>query len=163
MSQGLKRRHEGLANYLQPLGAPGDVRVVGLQPRQPVAPGGRMPGGFRPIPTSSQRPKGTNATIVYSRTAVADTRKLGRIGQFFKEGDLISAEVMQVNTQDGKISLQTRSIKYGCLSNGFLLKVDSNYVRRMKNHFVELEGPVGSAAKIQLIIGTNGYIWISCK
>ena len=83
--------------------------------------------------------------------------------QFFKEGDLISAEVMQVNTQDGKISLQTRSTKYGCLSNGFLLKVDSNYVRRMKNHFVELEGPVGSAAKIQLIIGTNGYIWISCK
>ena len=32
MSQGLKRKHEGLANYLQPLGAPGDVRVVGLQP-----------------------------------------------------------------------------------------------------------------------------------
>ena len=89
MSQGLKRKHEGLANYLQPLGAPGDVRVVGLQPRQPVAPGGAMPGGFNPIPTSSQRPKGTNATIVYSRTAVADTRKLGRIGKFFKEGDVV--------------------------------------------------------------------------
>ena len=51
MSTNLKRKHEGLANYLQPLGAPGDVRVVGLQPRQPVAPGGAMPGGFRPIPT----------------------------------------------------------------------------------------------------------------
>jgi hypothetical protein len=89
MSQGLKRKHEGLANYLQPLGAPGDVRVVGLQPRQPVAPGGSIPGGFNPIPTSSQRPKGTNATIVYSRTAVADTRKLGRIGKFFKEGDVV--------------------------------------------------------------------------
>jgi len=89
MSQGLKRKHEGLANYLQPLGAPGDVRVVGLQPRQPVAPGGAMPGGFRPIPTSSQGPKRTNATIVYSRTAVADTRKLGRIGKFFKEGDVV--------------------------------------------------------------------------
>ena len=60
--------------------------------------------------------------------------------QFFKEGDLISAEVMQVNSQDGKISLQTRSAKYGCLSSGFLLKVDSNYVRRMKNHFVDFEG-----------------------
>ena len=48
-----------------------------------------MPGGFRPIPTSSQGPKRTNATIVYSRTAVADTRKLGRIGQFFKEGDVV--------------------------------------------------------------------------
>ncbi len=85
----LKRKHEGLANYLQPLGAPGDVRVVGLQPRQPVAPGGRIPGGFRPIPTSSQGPKRTNATIVYSRTAVADTRKLGRMGKFFKEGDVV--------------------------------------------------------------------------
>jgi hypothetical protein len=89
MSQALKRKHEGLANYLQPLGAPGDVRVSGVQPRQSVAPGGGMPGGFRPIPTSSQRPKGTNATIVYSRTAVADTRKLGRIGMFFKEGDVV--------------------------------------------------------------------------
>jgi hypothetical protein len=89
MSQGLKRKHEGLANYLQPLGAPGDVRVVGLQPRQPVAPGGSIPGGFNPIPTSSQGPKRTNATIVYSRTAVADTRKLGRLGKFFREGDVV--------------------------------------------------------------------------
>ena len=89
MSQGLKRKHEGLANYLQPLGAPGDVRVGGLQPRQPVAPSGSIPGGFNPIPTSSQGPKRSNATIVYSRTAVADTRKLGRLGMFFKEGDVV--------------------------------------------------------------------------
>jgi len=89
MSQALKRKYEGLANYLQPLGAPGDVRVGGLQPRQPVAPSGSIPGGFNPIPTSSQGPKRTNATIVYSRTAVADTRKLGRIGKFFKEGDVV--------------------------------------------------------------------------
>ncbi len=90
MSTGLKRKHEGLANYLHPIGAPGTVTAGGgLQPRQPVAPGGSIPGGFRPIPTSSQRPKPTNATIVYSRTAVADTRKLGRIGKFFKEGDVV--------------------------------------------------------------------------
>ena len=90
MSTGLKRKHEGLANYLHPIGAPGGVTAGGgLQPRQPVAPGGSIPGGFRPIPTSSQRPKPTNATIVYSRTAVADTRKLGRIGKFFKEGDVV--------------------------------------------------------------------------
>lgn len=100
MSTNLKRKHEGLANYLQPLGAPGDVRVVGLQPRQPVAPGGRMPGGFRPIPTSSQGPKRTNATIVYSRTAVADTRKLGRIGLFFKEGDLVFTQRIKPALKD---------------------------------------------------------------
>ena len=34
----LKRKHEGLANYLQPIGAPGGVSVTSLQPRQPVAP-----------------------------------------------------------------------------------------------------------------------------
>ena len=100
MSQGLKRKHEGLANYLQPLGAPGDVRVVGLQPRQSVAPGGQMPGGFRPIPTSSQGPKRTNATIVYARTAVADTRKLGRIGLFFKEGDLVFTQRIKPALKD---------------------------------------------------------------
>ena len=100
MSTNLKRKHEGLANYLQPLGAPGDVRVVGLQPRQPVAPGGRMPGGFRPIPTSSQGPKRTNATIVYARTAVADTRKLGRIGLFFKEGDLVFTQRLKPALKD---------------------------------------------------------------
>ena len=100
MSQGLKRKHEGLANYLQPLGAPGDVRVVGLQPRQSVAPGGQMPGGFRPIPTSSQGPKRTNATIVYARTAVADTRKLGRIGLFFKEGDLVFTQRIKPALRD---------------------------------------------------------------
>jgi len=90
MSTSLKRKHEGLSNYLHPIGAPGTVTVGGgLQPRQPVAPNGAIPGGFQPIPTSSQRPKPTNATIVYSRTAVADTRELGRIGKFFTEGDLV--------------------------------------------------------------------------
>ena len=90
MSTSLKRKHEGLANYLHPIGAPGTVTAGGgIQPRQPVGPNGAIPGGFQPIPTSSQRPKPTNATIVYSRTAVADTRKLGRIGKFFKEGDVV--------------------------------------------------------------------------
>ena len=100
MGANLKRKHEGLANYLQPLGAPGDVRVVGLQPRQPVAPAGQVPGGFNPIPTSSQGPKRTNATIVYARTAVADTRKLGRIGLFFKEGDLVFTQRLKPALKD---------------------------------------------------------------
>jgi len=48
---------------------------------------------------------------------------------FFKEGDLISAEVQNVGMQDGKISLQTRN-KNGKLYNGFLFKVDPNFIRR---------------------------------
>jgi exosome complex component RRP4 len=76
---------------------------------------------------------------------------------FFKEGDMISAEVMQVNSNDGKISLQARNLKYGKLLNGFVLKLDSNFIRRMRNHimyFYEDTTPIG------VIIGTNGYVWI---
>ena len=85
----MKRQHEGLQNYLKSLRGPGEVASLTPNPRQPVGPDAPLPIGLRPIPTSSQRPKPTNATIVYSRTAVADTRKLGRIGKFFKEGDVV--------------------------------------------------------------------------
>jgi len=78
---------------------------------------------------------------------------------FFKEGDIISAEVMQVNSSSGQIMLQTRNLKYGKLLNGFMLKADSNFIRRMKNHIIDFmtdreEFSIGS------IIGTNGYVWI---
>ena len=80
---------------------------------------------------------------------------------FFKEGDIISAEVMQVNSSDGKISLQTRNLKYGKLSNGFLMKIDSNFVRRMKNHMIEVNIERNNRKYISgLIVGTNGYIWV---
>ena len=80
---------------------------------------------------------------------------------FFKEGDIISAEVMQVNSSDGKISLQTRNLKYGKLSNGFLMKIDSNFVRRMKNHMIEVNIERNNKKYISgLIVGTNGYIWV---
>ncbi len=87
-----KRKYEGLANYLQPSGAPGNVGVVGLQPRQPVGPTGQIPGGFQPIPTSSQGPKRTNATIVYSRTAVTDAQTMGPLVNSFGEGDVVFTE-----------------------------------------------------------------------
>lgn len=69
---------------------------------------------------------------------------------------MISAEVQQVGTYDGKISLQTRNEKYGKLKNGMFLKVDNNFVRKMKNHVLEFfyEPEIGC------ILGTNGYIWI---
>ena len=40
------------------------------------------------------------------------------IRDYFIEGDLISAEVQQVGTFDGKINIQTRNQKYGKLKNG---------------------------------------------
>jgi exosome complex RNA-binding protein Rrp4 len=39
-----------------------------------------------------------------------------------------------------------------------LLKLDSNFIRRMKNHIIEFfEEP---KPVVGVIIGTNGYVWI---
>ncbi|KAI8429655.1 hypothetical protein MSG28_000234 [Choristoneura fumiferana] len=71
-----------------------------------------------------------------------------------QEGDLISAEVQSV-FHDGSLSLHTRSLKYGKLTQGTLVKVFPSFIQRRKNHFHNL--PCG----ISVIIGNNGYIWIS--
>ena len=76
---------------------------------------------------------------------------------FFKENELISAEVQQVGSQDGKITLQMRP-KNGKLHNGFMFKVDSNFVRRQKIHIHDLSEY--GAPGVSVIIGMNGYIWI---
>ena len=51
-----------------------------------------------------------------------DMRKL------FKENDLISAEVQNVGVQDGKITLQTRNLKYGKVSQLDLSSVAVQWV-----------------------------------
>ncbi|KAM3966748.1 exosome complex component Rrp4 [Aphomia sociella] len=71
-----------------------------------------------------------------------------------QEGDLISAEVQSVFS-DGSLSLHTRSLKYGKLPQGTLMKVFPSLIKRRKNHFHNL--PCG----VSVIIGNNGYVWIS--
>ncbi|KAJ3084741.1 exosome non-catalytic core subunit rrp4 [Quaeritorhiza haematococci] len=73
---------------------------------------------------------------------------------FFAEGNLVSAEV-QAFFGDGAASLHTRSLKYGKLRNGSLVVVPSALIKRSKSHFVSL--PFG----VDLILGLNGYIWVS--
>ncbi|XP_021922560.1 exosome complex component RRP4 isoform X1 [Zootermopsis nevadensis] len=73
--------------------------------------------------------------------------------KYLKEGDLISAEVQKVY-DDGSLSLYTRSLKYGKLCQGVLVKVFPSLVKRCKNHFHNL--PCGAS----IIIGNNGFIWI---
>jgi len=73
---------------------------------------------------------------------------------FFEEGDLLVAEV-QAFFADGAMSLHTRSLRYGKLRNGQLVTVAPILVRRLKSHFISL--PCG----IDLILGLNGYIWVS--
>jgi len=71
----------------------------------------------------------------------------------FEENDLISAEVQQFFS-DQTMSLHTRH-KYGKLSRGFLVQISPTLIRRAKSHFVSLE------CGVDLIIGNNGYIWVS--
>ncbi|CAB0019467.1 unnamed protein product [Nesidiocoris tenuis] len=73
--------------------------------------------------------------------------------QYLSEGDLISAEVQNVSQSDGSLSLHTRNLKYGKLSQGVLVEVPPNLIRRTKTHFHNICGA-------SLIVGTNGYIWI---
>mmetsp|Transcript_14077 Transcript_14077/g.56641 ORF Transcript_14077/g.56641 Transcript_14077/m.56641 type:complete len:185 (-) Transcript_14077:1294-1848(-) len=71
-----------------------------------------------------------------------------------KEGDLISAEVQELK-QDGGIALHTRSMKYGRLSEGQLVRVKSALIKRQKKRFQILP------CEIHAIFGNNGYIWLS--
>jgi len=74
--------------------------------------------------------------------------------QYLQEGDLISAEVQQIYS-DGSVSLHTRSLKYGKLAQGTLVRVSPSLVKRRKTHFHNL--PCGAS----IILGNNGFIWIS--
>uniref|UniRef100_A0A1B6MIS7 Uncharacterized protein n=1 Tax=Graphocephala atropunctata TaxID=36148 RepID=A0A1B6MIS7_9HEMI len=73
--------------------------------------------------------------------------------KYLCEGDLISAEVQSIFS-DGSLSLHTRSLKYGKLSQGVLVKVFPGLIKRRKTHFHKL--PCGAS----IILGNNGYIWI---
>lgn len=74
---------------------------------------------------------------------------------YFKEGDLIVAEV-QSTFQDGSLSLHTRSLRYGRVGQGTLVKVPPFLVERCKVlvHNLPLIG-------VHLVLANNGYIWIS--
>lgn len=72
---------------------------------------------------------------------------------FFQEGDLISAEVQSIFS-DGALSLHTRSLKYGKLGQGILVRVSPSLIERKKVHFHNL--PCGAS----LILSNNGYVWI---
>lgn len=72
---------------------------------------------------------------------------------YLQEGDLISAEVQAVFS-DGALSLHTRSLKYGKLGQGVLVRVSPSLVKRRKTHFHAL--PCGAS----IILGNNGFVWI---
>jgi len=72
---------------------------------------------------------------------------------FFKEGDLVSAEV-QEQWNDGSVALHTRSLRYGKLQGGQFLTVQAELVKRAKKHFHTLR------CGVHAILGNNGYIFL---
>ncbi|KAF3760723.1 hypothetical protein M406DRAFT_268352 [Cryphonectria parasitica EP155] len=92
------------------------------------------------------------------------------IRSFFAEGDLLVAEVQQIYPDGGAV-LHTRSLKYGKLRNGVFLTVSGTgggggVVRSRRQVWTMPLGTLGSgagsgAAKIDVVLGVNGYVWIS--
>lgn len=74
----------------------------------------------------------------------------------YVENDLIVAEVQTLFLNGAVVSLQTRSSKYGKLENGQFVKVDCSLIRRCKQHIHVFED-IG----LQVILGNNGYCWIT--
>ncbi|KAI1502906.1 hypothetical protein F5X99DRAFT_147541 [Biscogniauxia marginata] len=104
-----------------------------------------------------------------------------QIRTFFSEGDLLVAEVQQLHNDGGAV-LHTRSLKYGKLRNGVFVAVSgtgggAGVVRARRQAFTldvgrAITGSGGSggsggggggddADKIDVVLGVNGYIWIS--
>lgn len=86
-----------------------------------------------------------------------------QIRTFFSEGDLLVAEVQSI-FQDGSASLHTRSLKYGKLRNGVFLAVagtggGGGVVRSRRQVWTASTGNGGG--EVDVILGVNGYIWIS--
>jgi exosome complex component RRP4 len=86
-----------------------------------------------------------------------------QIRSFFAEGDLVVAEVQQLH-QDGAASLHTRSLRYGKLRNGVFLAVSGTGggggVVRAKRQVWTMDVS-GGTSKVDVLLGVNGYIWIS--
>ncbi|KAF2840013.1 hypothetical protein M501DRAFT_991059 [Patellaria atrata CBS 101060] len=101
--------------------------------------------------------------ILRKRTAVDELN----IRTFFTEGDLLVAEV-QALFQDGSAGLHTRSLKYGKLRNGYFLSVSGTGgsrgrkggVARSRRQVFTLTTANGGG-EVDVILGVNGYIWIS--
>ncbi|GMH86418.1 hypothetical protein TrST_g5565 [Triparma strigata] len=73
----------------------------------------------------------------------------------FKEGDLVSGEVQQINN-DGNINIHARSSRYGLLENGLLTTLPPCLIKRSKSHNFLLE----SKTPIDVLLGCNGWCWI---
>lgn len=86
-----------------------------------------------------------------------------QIRTFFSEGDLLVAEVQSLNAS-GMANLHTRSLKYGKLRNGVFMSLSGTGggggVVRARRQVWTID-TVHAGGKVDVILGVNGYIWIS--
>ena len=96
-----QQMHEFLSGYLGPSSGPPTFGVPSqpLNARLPVSPGDGIPGGIRPIPTSSQSNKKTNAQIPYVRLVFSETGTAG-LRAAPKEGDIVLVEQTTLYRKD---------------------------------------------------------------
>lgn len=87
--------NEGLRNYIADATPPPAAPAPALDPRLSVQPpNGNIPGGVRPIPTSSQAPKKTNVQIPYARQVSIDVGTCG-VAALPVEGEIVFTERTQ--------------------------------------------------------------------
>ena len=103
-----QQMHAGLRDYLS-ASSPTSITAPKTSPRLPVGPNGSIPFGIRPIPTSSQSNKKTNAQIPYQRMAVASEAVVGGVYESAKEGEIVLVERVltakrKANLSEGKMT-----------------------------------------------------------
>lgn len=89
----------------------------------------------------------------FRRRTTADERNMR---QYFDVGDLLCAEVQQVN--DGIIFLHTRQQHPRRLDNGIIIEVPARLVKRVQNHISSIEI---DSFQFNTIFGLNGSIWLT--
>ena len=93
MATVLRNMHEVLGPYLATASPPTAVSAPsGTQIRLPVGPAGAVPGGLRPIPTTTQSNKKTNVQIPYMRRATEAQRIGGVWAPSVAEGSIAFVE-----------------------------------------------------------------------
>jgi len=101
MATRTRQMHEFLQGYLGPSSGPPTFGVPSkpLNARLPLSPGDGIPEGHRPIPTSSEANKKTNAQIPYVRQVYSQTGTAGlRVAP--KEGDIVFVERTTINRKE---------------------------------------------------------------
>ena len=137
--------HEFLQGYLGPSSGPPTFGVPSkpLNARLPLSPGDGIPEGHRPIPTSSESNKKTNAQIPYVRIVYSQRGPVRR-GVVPKEGDMHTAAVRLAPKEGDIVFVERTTINRREDQPGARLGHGTNsyaYTRTIESLNTELDEP----------------------